>query len=57
MLDDVSGAFRDWIMARPSDEFIILRPDRYVAALCDSAGLDGVSRKLRLILQGNNAGK
>ena len=57
VLDDVSGAFRDWIMARPSDEFIILRPDRYVAALCDSAGLDGVSRKLRLILQGNNAGK
>ena len=56
VLDDVSGAFRDWIMARPSDEFIILRPDRYVAALSNSAGLDGVSRQLRSILQGGGPG-
>jgi 3-(3-hydroxy-phenyl)propionate hydroxylase len=53
VLDDVTGAFRDWIMERPSDEFIILRPDRYVAALCDAAGLDRVSGKLSSMLQGD----
>jgi 3-(3-hydroxy-phenyl)propionate hydroxylase len=52
VLDDVAGAFRDWIMARPSDEFIFLRPDRYVAALCDGAALEQVSGQLRSILQG-----
>jgi 3-(3-hydroxy-phenyl)propionate hydroxylase len=55
VLDDVAGAFRDWIMSRPSDEFIFLRPDRYVAALCDGAGLDQVSGELRSILQGAHA--
>jgi 3-(3-hydroxy-phenyl)propionate hydroxylase len=52
ILDDVTGTFRDWIMARPSDEFIFLRPDRYVGAVCDASGLDQASRQLRLILQG-----
>ena len=34
VIEDVDGAFRDWRLARPGDEIIVLRPDRYVAATC-----------------------
>ncbi len=53
VLDDVTGAFRDFGMARKQDEFIILRPDRYVAAICNAQNLNTVSRKLRAILMGS----
>lgn len=33
-VEDVDGAFRDWRLARPSDEVLVLRPDRYLAAAC-----------------------
>lgn len=33
VLDDRQGKFRDWRMKHPSWEFIVLRPDRYVAAV------------------------
>lgn len=34
VLDDLQGKFRDWSMKHPQWEFIVLRPDRYVAAVC-----------------------
>lgn len=34
VLDDLQGKFRDWSMKHPDWEFIVLRPDRYVAAVC-----------------------
>ena len=50
VLDDVDGAFRDWLSAGPSQELIVLRPDRYVAAVCSRDGLGGVTRALRALL-------
>lgn len=38
--EDVQGRWRDWILQNPQWPVIILRPDRYVAAVCDAAGLD-----------------
>lgn len=34
VLDDVSGAFRDWAEMNAPNAVILLRPDRYVAAVC-----------------------
>jgi len=33
-VEDVDGVLRDWRLARPADEVVVLRPDRYVAATC-----------------------
>ncbi len=39
-VDDVQGKFRDWRMKHPAWDFIVVRPDRYVAAVgsCQDAG-------------------
>jgi 3-(3-hydroxy-phenyl)propionate hydroxylase len=52
VLDDVSGAFRDWKMAHPSESFIILRPDRYLAAICGEKELMDTAARLRAVLEG-----
>jgi 3-(3-hydroxy-phenyl)propionate hydroxylase len=46
-LQDVDGAFRDWLLARPHDEIIVLRPDRYVAACCARSDLEAATDELR----------
>ena len=51
-VEDVDGAFRDWLLARPGDEIIVLRPDRYVAAVCDSHGFESVTWALDARLRG-----
>jgi 3-(3-hydroxy-phenyl)propionate hydroxylase len=53
VLEDVDGAFRDWLLARPKDEIIVLRPDRYVAAVCDRASFASTSTALRALLVGS----
>jgi 3-(3-hydroxy-phenyl)propionate hydroxylase len=50
VVEDVDGAFRDWLLRRPADNVIVLRPDRYVAALCSLGDLEQVTEKLRQIL-------
>jgi 3-(3-hydroxy-phenyl)propionate hydroxylase len=47
---DIDGAFRDMLLERPQDEVIVLRPDRYVAAVASAADLDNVTRRLRSAL-------
>jgi 3-(3-hydroxy-phenyl)propionate hydroxylase len=49
-IEDVDGVFRDWRLARPADEIIILRPDRYVAATCDLAGFAATTTALEATL-------
>jgi 3-(3-hydroxy-phenyl)propionate hydroxylase len=49
-VEDVDGAFRDWLLRRPGDCIIVLRPDRYVAAVCGRDDLDQVTDRLRSIL-------
>jgi 3-(3-hydroxy-phenyl)propionate hydroxylase len=46
VLTDVDGAFRDHRLARPRDEVLVLRPDRYVAAACRLGELGGVVEQL-----------
>jgi 3-(3-hydroxy-phenyl)propionate hydroxylase len=45
-LFDVDGAFRDLTLERRQDEVIVLRPDRYVAAVCRADELDRVMSRL-----------
>ncbi|RHW28593.1 bifunctional 3-(3-hydroxy-phenyl)propionate/3-hydroxycinnamic acid hydroxylase [Nocardioides immobilis] len=49
-VEDVDGGFRDWILRRPGDDVIVLRPDRYVAAICSRDGLEAVTAQLRGLL-------
>ena len=51
-IEDVDGFFRDWLLHRPGDEVIVLRPDRYVAAICSRNDLDAVTAQLRTTLGG-----
>jgi 3-(3-hydroxy-phenyl)propionate hydroxylase len=50
IVEDVDGAFRDWLLKRPADNVIVLRPDRYVAAVCSLDGLEHVTARLRQTL-------
>jgi 3-(3-hydroxy-phenyl)propionate hydroxylase len=50
MIEDVDGAFRDWLLKRPADNVIVLRPDRYVAAVCSLGDLERVTGRLRKTL-------
>jgi 3-(3-hydroxy-phenyl)propionate hydroxylase len=47
---DADGAFRDMLLDRPQDEVIVLRPDRYVAAVARAADLDVLSARVRATL-------
>jgi len=49
-VEDVDGAFRDWRLARPGDEVIVLRPDRYVAATCSRGGFASTTHALRVAM-------
>jgi 3-(3-hydroxy-phenyl)propionate hydroxylase len=48
-LEDVDGGFRDWLLSRPNDQIIVLRPDRYVAATSNPAEFDRVTQTLKLV--------
>jgi 3-(3-hydroxy-phenyl)propionate hydroxylase len=50
IVEDVDGVFRDWLLKRPADNVIVLRPDRYVAAVCSLGDLERVTGRLRQIL-------
>jgi 3-(3-hydroxy-phenyl)propionate hydroxylase len=50
IVEDVDGAFRDWLLRRPADTIIVLRPDRYVAAVCPLGDLEQVTARLRQTL-------
>ena len=50
VLDDVDGAFRDWLLERPEAQVIVMRPDRYVAAVSSRDGFAGVTEQLRKII-------
>jgi 3-(3-hydroxy-phenyl)propionate hydroxylase len=49
-VEDVDGAFRDWKLARPHEEIIVLRPDRYVAATCNRTSFAATTASLRATL-------
>jgi len=46
VLDDVAGAFRDWSLRLPDAQCILLRPDRYVSAICTEHALDATADEL-----------
>jgi len=50
VVEDVGGAFRDWRLARPGAEIVVLRPDRYVAAVCDRTTISSTTSRLRELL-------
>lgn len=49
-VEDVHGKFRDWKMHNPEWQFIILRPDRYVAAVCSAAELPATAARFMELL-------
>ena len=50
MPDYLDGGLRDWAMDRPKAEIVVLRPDRYVAAVCGLGGITGVRREMQGLL-------
>ncbi|MBL0421521.1 bifunctional 3-(3-hydroxy-phenyl)propionate/3-hydroxycinnamic acid hydroxylase [Ramlibacter sp. AW1] len=50
-VEDVHGKFRDWKMRHPEWPFIVLRPDRYVAAVGSAAQLPETVRSLVTLLR------
>lgn len=50
-IEDVLGTFRDWRRARPGLRFVILRPDRYVAAVAGDDDLDRITADFRKLMQ------
>lgn len=50
VVEDVDGAFRDWLLGRPGDEVLVLRPDRYLAAVCDRDHFEDVTGRLRRMM-------
>jgi 3-(3-hydroxy-phenyl)propionate hydroxylase len=56
VVEDVDGAFRDWLLANPGAEIVVLRPDRYVAAITDRAHLPAVTSEFARLLGGTSAG-
>ncbi|MCU1476755.1 MAG: putative 3-(3-hydroxyphenyl)propionate hydroxylase [Subtercola sp.] len=49
---DLEGGLRDLLLARPNDEVVIVRPDRYVAAVSTLADLDAALDRLLRRLEG-----
>jgi 3-(3-hydroxy-phenyl)propionate hydroxylase len=49
-VEDVDGAFRDWLLRRPGDDIIVLRPDRYVAMVCGRADFEQMTWQFRDLL-------
>jgi 3-(3-hydroxy-phenyl)propionate hydroxylase len=47
---DIDGALRDLLLARPADEVYLVRPDRYVAAVCRAVELDAVLGRFLALL-------
>ncbi len=43
---DVDGVFVEMALARPSEEILVIRPDRYVMAACRAGELEGVTRQI-----------
>ncbi len=50
-VQDLSGKFRDWLLANPKWQFVILRPDRYVAAVCTAEDLPRVANRFIQLLR------
>ncbi len=50
VVEDVDGAFRDLHLESPQEELIVLRPDRYVAAVCDRHEIDATTDALRELI-------
>jgi hypothetical protein len=55
LLEDVDGAFRDWLLAKPKDEIIILRPDHYVAAAADRTSFEATSNAFKSTMGSGHA--
>lgn len=50
VLDDLQGKFRDWRLSKPQWEFIVLRPDRYVAAVGTRAQASALLDELEALM-------
>ena len=51
VLEDLQGKFRDWRMQKPQWEFIVLRPDRYVAAVGSRAEASALLDQLEALMR------
>lgn len=47
VLDDLDGQFRDMLLKAPKQQFFILRPDRYVFAVCEAHELSAAVARLK----------
>ncbi len=52
VLDDIEGRFRDWLDDNAPDDVIVLRPDRYVAAVCRHADAGAMTAAYQRVVSG-----
>ena len=50
VLDDIEGRFRDWLDDNAPHDVIVLRPDRYVAAVCRHQDLRATTEDYRRVI-------
>lgn len=50
LLDDVEGGFRDWSRRNKNSDFLVVRPDRYLAAACASESANKLTRRFSAVL-------
>lgn len=57
LVGDAEGELHDWFASQDADgSIVLLRPDRFVAAIVPPQSLDDASRRLRTLLGGDAAG-
>ncbi len=52
---DVDGVFVEMVLARPSEQILVIRPDRYVMAACRGEDFEGATRRIWQLV-GRNSG-
>ena len=52
VLDDVEGRFRDWLDDNAPKNLVVLRPDRYVAAVCRHTDASAMTADYRRVING-----
>jgi 3-(3-hydroxy-phenyl)propionate hydroxylase len=49
--EDVHGKFRAWLLKHPQWQFVVVRPDRYVAAVCSAPQLNSTLETLARLMK------
>jgi 3-(3-hydroxy-phenyl)propionate hydroxylase len=55
IVDDIDGGFRDWIDDNAPNNVLVLRPDRYLAAVCSDKQVSNMTSDYRRVVAGGQS--